>query len=168
MNEATTGNLNDGRSFEERVFARFDSLDARIQILESQSERRAFDTKPIWERALAEIGEVKSGLGEVKTELGEVKTDLGEVKAELGEVKTELGEVKAELRDVKADLREVKVDLREVKVEVGEVKQRLGALEDLTKPVVRKIDILTKDMLTLRAEQLELEGRLEKLEPSTA
>jgi chromosome segregation ATPase len=69
MSEETTHNLPDGRSFEERVFARFDAFDARfdvvdaslrdlnarVQRLESESERRAADTKPIWERALAEI-----------------------------------------------------------------------------------------------------------------
>lgn len=69
MSEEPTHNLPDGRSFEERVFARFDAIDARfnavdaglrdlnarVQRLESESERRAVKTKPIWERALAEI-----------------------------------------------------------------------------------------------------------------
>jgi chromosome segregation ATPase len=119
VSEDTTQNMPDGRSFEERVFARFDSLDARIQALESQAERRALETKPIWERALAEIGEVK-------------------------------------------------VELGEVKIELGEVKERLGALEELTKPMLRKIDLLNRDMLTLRAEQIGLENRLDKLEPNVS
>ncbi len=42
--------------------ARFDGLDSRVQALEA----RALDTKPIWERALAEILEVKQGVAEVK------------------------------------------------------------------------------------------------------
>jgi len=72
MSEETTHNLSDGRSFEERVFARFDTFDARfddvdaslrdlnmrVQRLESESERRAVETKPIWERALTEIAAV--------------------------------------------------------------------------------------------------------------
>ena len=124
MSEENTQNLPDGGSFEERVFARFDSLDARLQSvetrlesLETQVERRALETKPILERALAEIIEVKADVVDVKTELGEVK-------------------------------------------------ERLGALEELTRPMLRKIDLLSKDMLTLRAEQLGLEDRIEKLEPS--
>jgi septal ring factor EnvC (AmiA/AmiB activator) len=48
----------DSRSFEGRVFARFDDLDARLQ----KSEARAFDTKPIWEQALKEIVETKREL----------------------------------------------------------------------------------------------------------
>jgi hypothetical protein len=62
MSEDRTQELPDNRSFEERVFARFDGLDSRVQALEV----RALDTKPIWERALAEILEVKQGVAEVK------------------------------------------------------------------------------------------------------
>jgi outer membrane murein-binding lipoprotein Lpp len=66
MSEEATHDLPDRRSFEERVFARFDALDAgirdlnvRVERLEAESERRAVETKPIWERALAEIAGVR-------------------------------------------------------------------------------------------------------------
>ena len=101
MSDETTQNMPDGRSFEERVFARLDSIDSRLQSLENQAERRALETKPIWERALAEILEVK---------------------------------------------------------------ERLGALEQASNQMVRKIDVLGKDMLTLRADQTGVENRLDKLE----
>jgi len=60
MSEETTQNMSnaDSRSFEERVFARFNDLDARLQ----KSEARAFDTKPIWEQALKEIVETRREL----------------------------------------------------------------------------------------------------------
>ena len=74
MSEGNTQNLPDTRSFEERVFARFDAIDAslrdlnvrverlgvRVESLEAESERRAVETKPIWERALAEIAASES------------------------------------------------------------------------------------------------------------
>jgi hypothetical protein len=101
MSEESTQNIPDGRSFEVRVFARLDSIDARLQSLENQAERRALETKPIWERALAEILEVK---------------------------------------------------------------ERLGSLEKLSNQIVRKIDVLGRDMLTLRADQTGVETRLDKLE----
>src|SRR4051812_40497745 len=101
MNEEVTQNIPDGRSFEERIFARLDTIDARLQSLENQAERRALETKPIWERALAELLEVK---------------------------------------------------------------ERLEALEQVSNQVVRKIDVLGKDMLTLRADQTGVENRLDKLE----
>jgi chromosome segregation ATPase len=108
MSEETTQNLPAGASFEERIFARFDAIDARLQAfdarlqsLEEQAERRALETKPIWERALAEIIEVK---------------------------------------------------------------ERLGSLEQLSTQMMRKVDVLSKDMLTLRADQSGVEDRLDKLE----
>src|SRR6266851_4671574 len=102
MSEERTRDLPDNRSFEERVFARFDrietrfgvrldamesrfesrfaaidarfdamearfdarfdALDSRVQALEAKS----LDTKPIWERALAEILNVKERLENVE------------------------------------------------------------------------------------------------------
>jgi hypothetical protein len=101
MSEGTTENMPDGRSFEERVLARLDAIDGRLGSLESQAERRALETKPIWERALAEILEVK---------------------------------------------------------------EHLSAVEQASNQMVRKIDVLGKDMLTMRADQTGLEYRLDKLE----
>ena len=69
MSEETTQDMPDGRSFEERVFARFDALDARLQKLEAEAERRAIETKPIWERALAEILAVSQKLDTVERKL---------------------------------------------------------------------------------------------------
>jgi hypothetical protein len=58
--ENTTAEQPDARSFEERVFARFDAIDARLTRLEEAAERRAMETKPIWERALSEIAETRA------------------------------------------------------------------------------------------------------------
>lgn len=76
MNEETTQDMPDGRSFEERVFARFDALDARLQTLEGEAERRAVETRPIWERALSEIIEVRQGLNEFRGEVNDALRDL--------------------------------------------------------------------------------------------
>ena len=58
MSEEETKGMPQGRSFEERVFARFDAIDlrldgtdARLLALENQAERRALETKAIWEFA---------------------------------------------------------------------------------------------------------------------
>jgi len=69
MSEEPTQNMPDGRSFEERVFTRLDSIDARLQAFESQAERRALETKPIWERALAELLELKRSLENVERKI---------------------------------------------------------------------------------------------------
>jgi len=90
MGEERTRELPDPRSFEERVFAAFGDMRARFDAMEARFEGRfnlieerlavidnrldrfehriqgleakALDTKPIWERALAEILEVRKGV----------------------------------------------------------------------------------------------------------
>src|SRR5688572_7438500 len=64
MSEDRTQEINDPRSFEERVFARFDRVEIRITSLED----RQYDTKPIWERALAEIAETNRAILELRAE----------------------------------------------------------------------------------------------------
>jgi hypothetical protein len=76
MSEKHTQDMPDSRSFEERVFARFDAIEARLQALEIQGEKRALETKPIWERALAEILEVKEGLADVGRKIDVLSRDI--------------------------------------------------------------------------------------------
>ncbi len=79
MNEETTKGLPDKRSFEERVFARFDAMDARFDAVEAGLDRleaRAYDTKPIWERALAAITETQKEVGEIKARVETIEIDV--------------------------------------------------------------------------------------------
>ncbi|MBA3768148.1 MAG: hypothetical protein H0W99_14455 [Acidobacteria bacterium] len=82
MSEETTQNIPGGRSFEERVFARFDAIDARLQALEDQAERRALETKPIWERALVETLERRQGLSNVERKINILSRDIVQVRAD--------------------------------------------------------------------------------------
>ena len=117
MNEEQTRDLSDRRSFEDRVFARFDSMDARfdstdarINAIEVRFEARfdrvdarfdrvdarldgldtrvqaleakALDTKPIWERALVEIVEVKKGVEDINRKLDILYQDVFQVRAD--------------------------------------------------------------------------------------
>lgn len=127
MNEGPTSDLPDRRSFEERVFARFDligerfesmearfearfnaidlrfdsmearfearfdSLDTRVHALES----RALDTKPIWERALAEILEVKTGVEDLNRKIDVLSLDVIQVRADQRRVEKRMDALEA-------------------------------------------------------------------------
>ena len=93
MSEENTQNIPDGRSFEERVFARFDAIDARLQRLEDEAERRAIETKPIWERALAEILEVRQGLDEFRDE---VNNSLHDISRKMGVLANDMIQLRAD------------------------------------------------------------------------
>jgi hypothetical protein len=83
MSDETTQNMNGSRSFEERVFARFDALDSTLRDLDSRLqvlEAKAYDTKPIWEQALKEIMETRR---ELSKRLDRIEAIAHETRADL-------------------------------------------------------------------------------------
>jgi chromosome segregation ATPase len=84
--ENTTAEQPDARSFEERVFARFDAIDARLTKLEEAAERRAMETKPIWERSLSEIIETRAEMNarfdNVERKLDVLNRDILQLRAD--------------------------------------------------------------------------------------
>lgn len=92
MSEETTRNLSDNRSFEERVFARFDSIDvqfgameARFDALDSRVqalESRSLDTKPIWERALAEILNIRDRVENIERKFDLLTLDMMQLRGD--------------------------------------------------------------------------------------
>jgi chromosome segregation ATPase len=148
MNEEPTQNLSETRSFEERVFMRFDAVDSRLERLES----RSYDTKPIWERALKEIhetrmelGEVKAGLGGVKTDVAGLKTDVTGLKTDVTGLKTDIAGMKNEFSDAKREVRrqvtkrldqiqvfqlEYREDIRDAYERIEKLEKRVGLEPD--------------------------------------
>ncbi len=87
MSENVTQDQNGARPFEERVIAllndmrletnaRLDQLNERVTAIEAKS----YDTKPIWERALAEITEMRREMNELRGEVNGLRRDVDELK----------------------------------------------------------------------------------------
>jgi chromosome segregation ATPase len=93
MSEESTKEMNGKRSFEERVFARFDGLDATLAGLDGRLlklEARSFDTKPIWERALAEILAVSQKLDTVERKLNVLSQDMLSLRADQSRLENQM------------------------------------------------------------------------------
>ena len=107
MAEENTEDMNGRRPFEERVFARFDTLDSamrdtdsRLQGMDSQLqgmdsrlqklEIRAYDTKPIWEQALKEIVETRR---ELSKRLDRIEAIAHETRADLRDAEDRLDKI---------------------------------------------------------------------------
>ena len=151
MNEEPTKDLPNRMSFEERVFARFDAVDARLEKLES----RAYDTKPIWERALAaimqmglEIGEVKSKVGAIETKVEVIETDVAGLKTDVGGVKTDVAAMKTDYAGIKNELTDLK---RELKHQVN-----------------KRLDLILEFLLEGRSDLRDAEERIKQLETKLA
>ncbi|HVF55030.1 MAG TPA: hypothetical protein VM934_02705 [Pyrinomonadaceae bacterium] len=56
-------------------------METRLGALEAQAERRALETRPIWERALAEILELKQSVANVERKIDVLSRDIVQVRA---------------------------------------------------------------------------------------
>ena len=143
MSEDKTKEMNDSKSFEERVFERFERIEGRlvnVEIKISKLEARQYDTKPIWEQALAAIGEINSRLGAIETRLDSVDSRLDSIDGRLDSV----------------DARFDRVDARFDKLETE--------MDDGFRRVAHKLEVLNDSFFEMQADQRYLERRLEKIE----
>lgn len=93
MSEDKTAETPDPRTFEERVFARFDALDARFDNVEARLEKleaKAYDPKPIWERALAELIELNQHVANVERKIDVLGKDMIQLRADQAHAESRL------------------------------------------------------------------------------
>ena len=171
MSEDRTKETKDPRSFEERVFARFDAIDERfgrfeervegrftaVEIRITKLEARQLDTKPIWERALAEIAELNRAIREQSSEF---QTGIDSLRTDLrSEFQTGIDGLRTDLR---SEFQTGIDGLRtEMKAEFASVRHKM---EHELRGVARKIDALNQNLFEIRADQLYVDRRLEELE----
>ena len=161
MSEDRTGETKDSRSFEEWVFARFDLLDDRfgrelsdVTIRIGKLEERQFDTKPIWERALAAIVEIHDELKGINSRLNGMDQRFDAV------------DLRFESMDQRFDAIDLRFDVMNksfAAIDARFDKQDIDT-EDNFRGLERKLDVLNKDILELRADQRYVDSRLEKIE----
>ena len=150
MSEDKTKEMNDSKSFEERVFERFERIEGRlvnVEIKISKLEARQYDTKPIWEQALAAISEINSRLGAIETRLDSMDGRLDSMDGRLDSVDGRLDSM-----DSKFD----RVDARFDKLETD--------MDDGFRRVARKLEVLNDSFFEMQADQRYLDRRLEKVE----
>ncbi len=86
-NEEKTGNLPGARPFEERVLSAIQDMRADFNSRLEKLEAKSYDTKPIWERALAEIvetrQEMRTGFRSVERQIGVLSKDITLLRADL-------------------------------------------------------------------------------------
>ena len=106
-------------AFETMVLARFDDLTANLARSQRETnerfeklESKALDTKPIWERALAEILEVRGDVAGLKGDVAGLKDDVAGLKDDVAEVKDRLQRVEGSLGILTEDLVKVRADLQ--------------------------------------------------------
>ena len=158
MSEDKTAETKDSRSFEERVFARFDVVEGRLSNVEiriGKLEDRQYDTKPIWEQALAAIAEtnqqMREGFAETNQRIAEtnqqIREGFNEIRDQLGVIVARLDAMDEKFKGIDERFNSLDTDL-----------------DNNFRGVERKIDVLNRNILELRADQRYVDSRLEKIE----
>ena len=165
MNEETTRELPDKSSFEERVFARFDSIDARFNTVDARFdaidarfetvdarleklEARAYDTKPIWQKALAAIMQTGLEVGEIKAKVAVIETKVGVIETKVGVIETEVAGMKIDYEGIRNELTEMRRDLKY--------------------KVKKSIDLILQFLVEGRTDLSDAEERIKQLETKLA
>src|SRR5258705_10155792 len=98
MSEDKTAETKDSRSFQDRVFARFDTIEGLLSSVEikiGKLEDRQYDTKPIWEQALAAIAETNTvmlaGFDEFRCQLESINARLDSMDAKFEALSHKVG-----------------------------------------------------------------------------
>ena len=114
MNEETTREFTDFRSFEEQLFARFDAIEkrfdgvyARFDVIEVRLEKmesRSYDTKAIWERVLAAITHTNLDGGEIKSKVSAIEDRLAAFEGEVACLRSHYASLLENQRDFKVKI----------------------------------------------------------------
>lgn len=154
MNEEPTREFTARKSFEDRVFARFDAIEkrfdgvyARFDVIEVRLEKlesRSYDTKPIWERALAAITHTN-------LEVGEIKSKLSGMETKVDAIENRLANVEGEVAGLRRDNSSLLENQRDFKVKIA-----------------RRIDLVLETLVDTRENMRNSDARLSQLESKLA
>ena len=169
MNEERTTPLSDNRSFEDRVFARFDAIDDRFERFDARFvsldqrleklEARNYDTKPIWERALKAIMDLGLEFGEVKTKVGVIEGKVGVIEGKVGVIEGKVGVIEDKVQSLENEVGSMKITIRNGLVDVRrELKHHVG----------ERLDMILKLLIEDREDIRDAEDRIRDLESKLA
>ena len=96
MSDDPTREMPDPRSFEERVFARFDALDARLTALEEKVDARLRETRPIWEGMKADLESVKDEVKEINRGVKILHKDILQVRVDQEELRERIEKLESQ------------------------------------------------------------------------
>ena len=146
MSEENTAETNGSRSFEERVFARFDAVDNRLDLMHVRIEKlenNQYDTRPIWEQVLGRLDSMDARMDSFDGRFEAIKGEFEAVNTRFDSINTRFDSI---------DARSTQLDIN---------------LDDGFRGIERKMDVLNQYFLEARADQRYLDRRLEKLEEKT-
>ena len=147
MSEDRTGDLPNKRSFEERVFARFDAFEARFE-----SRFSAIDVR---------FNAVDARFNAVDARFDAIDGRLDAIDARFDAVDGRLDGLDTRVQALEARSLDTKPIWERALAEILNIKERVENME-------RKFDLLIQDMMQLRGDQRRLEAQFDALKSKLA
>ena len=118
-------------------------IDSRLQSLEQKVEERLYDTRPIWQKVVADIAQLQQG--QVELQQGQVQLQQGQVQLQQGQVQLQQGQ--AQFQEAQSRL---EGDVRDIKISMRDMTRKMGGLYE--------------SMVGIQAEYRELNHRILDIE----
>jgi chromosome segregation ATPase len=138
MSDNPTRETPDSRSFEERVFARFDALDARMDRFESRIEAKIDALDAPISRLEVKVDALDGRLTtleeKVDSRLRETRPIWEAMQADLATVKDDLATIKVEIKEINHGLEVLHKDIFKVRVKQEDLDERVEKLESQHTP----------------------------------
>jgi outer membrane murein-binding lipoprotein Lpp len=83
-----------------QVLSAVQSLDARLARLEQKVEERLHDTRPIWEKVVADIAQLQAGQDALTGEVKTIRTELRDMNRKFSIFNDNLVQIQADYRDI--------------------------------------------------------------------
>lgn len=151
LDDSVLNKLNQIITLVQSMDSRGQEMEARISALEAKVDERLHDTRPIWERVLAEIVELRTGQEQLSA--GQEQLKAAQEQLQAGQEK-----MRAEMERMNGEIAELHVGLEQLRTTTWEGFHKIE----------RQLMVLSKDFLERRAEVEYLERRIDKLESERA
>jgi chromosome segregation ATPase len=104
MSEDLTKKLPTG---DDNVAIILQNIDSRLERLEQKVEERLHDTRPIWEKVVADIAQLQEGQIRLEADVHDTKISMREIKWQIGEIAESYVQVKGRARELEGRVREL-------------------------------------------------------------
>ena len=92
---------------DDNVVVMLQNIDSRLQNLEKKVDERLHDTRPIWEKVVADIAQLQEGQTRLEGEVHEIKISVREIVWQIGGVAESYVKVQGKTRELEGRVRDL-------------------------------------------------------------
>ncbi len=91
------------------------SLETRVDHLEQKVEERLHDTRPIWQRVVADIGVLQEGQAQLQSDMRDIKISVRDVARNIGGLYETAIKIQAECRDLNHRVLDIELEQQKLR-----------------------------------------------------